>query len=227
MDTTTLPPPAFSPFTPVDGFDTDVVVVGSGPDGRHHRAGAGHLRGAGARGVQVELGGEHPPGAHHQPARRGGAARPRASRTRHQAQATPWDQMGDTLFTTSLAGQEIARLQTWGTGDDRRRRLPAGQPLHDAGHAAAADGAGADHQRRRARRDGLASTPSTSSHEQDADGVTVQLCDGRIRTPCSPSGPGTWSAPTAPARRSPRRSACRSRASSPGPAPSTPGSTPT
>ena len=40
--------------------------------GRHHRAGAGHLRGAGACGVQVELGGEHPPGAHHQPAGSGG-----------------------------------------------------------------------------------------------------------------------------------------------------------
>ena len=33
MDTTTLPPPAFSPFTPIDGFDTDVVVVGLGPAG--------------------------------------------------------------------------------------------------------------------------------------------------------------------------------------------------
>ena len=33
MDTTPLPPPAFSPFTPADGFDTDVVVVGLGPAG--------------------------------------------------------------------------------------------------------------------------------------------------------------------------------------------------
>jgi 2,4-dichlorophenol 6-monooxygenase len=33
MDTTTLPPPAFSPFTSVDGFDTDVVVIGLGPAG--------------------------------------------------------------------------------------------------------------------------------------------------------------------------------------------------
>ena len=47
-------------------------------------------------------------------------------------QATPWDQMGDTLFTTSLAGEEILRLQTWGTGDQRVRRLPQGQPVHDA-----------------------------------------------------------------------------------------------
>ena len=29
--------------------------------------------------------------------------------------------MGDTLFTTSLAGDEIARLRTWGTGDERHR----------------------------------------------------------------------------------------------------------
>ena len=34
-------------------------------------------------------------------------------------EATPWEWMGDTLFTTSLAGPEIARLRTWGTGDDR------------------------------------------------------------------------------------------------------------
>jgi len=27
--------------------------------------------------------------------------------------------MGDTLFTTSLAGAEVARLRTWGTGENR------------------------------------------------------------------------------------------------------------
>ena len=36
--------------------------------------------------------------------------------------------MGDTLFTTSLAGQEIARLQTWGTGDDRHGDYLQGSP---------------------------------------------------------------------------------------------------
>ncbi len=42
--------------------------------------------------------------------------------------ATPWDQMGDTLFTTSLAGEEILRLQTWGTGDLRYGDYLKGSP---------------------------------------------------------------------------------------------------
>ena len=33
MDTSAFPPPTFTPFRPVDGFDTDVVVVGLGPAG--------------------------------------------------------------------------------------------------------------------------------------------------------------------------------------------------
>ena len=36
--------------------------------------------------------------------------------------------MGDTLFTTSLAGPEIARLRTWGTGDERIGDYLQGSP---------------------------------------------------------------------------------------------------
>ena len=52
--------------------------------------------------------------------------------------ASPWELMGDTTFTTSLAGPELIRMRTWGTGDDRRgdylRASPCGmvdiiQPL--------------------------------------------------------------------------------------------------
>jgi transposase len=32
--------------------------------------------------------------------------------------------MGDTLFTTSVAGEEIVRLQTWGTGDRHQQHDP-------------------------------------------------------------------------------------------------------
>jgi 2,4-dichlorophenol 6-monooxygenase len=42
--------------------------------------------------------------------------------------ATPWNWMGDTLFTTSLAGPEIARLRTWGTGDQRVSDYRQGSP---------------------------------------------------------------------------------------------------
>ena len=46
--------------------------------------------------------------------------------------ATPWEWMGNTLFTTSLSGPEIVRMRTWGMGDKRigdylHRRLPARQ----------------------------------------------------------------------------------------------------
>jgi 2,4-dichlorophenol 6-monooxygenase len=36
--------------------------------------------------------------------------------------------MGDTLFTTSLAGPEVARLRTWGTGDERAGDYLRGSP---------------------------------------------------------------------------------------------------
>ncbi|MFL9889042.1 FAD-dependent monooxygenase [Paraburkholderia agricolaris] len=36
-----------------------------------------------------------------------------------QKYATPWAQMGDMVFATSLCGREIARLRAWGTGEDR------------------------------------------------------------------------------------------------------------
>lgn len=87
--------------------------------------------------------------------------------------------MGDTLFTTSLAGEEIARMRTWGTGDLRKGDYIKGSPcpLVDIiqpemeplvlKHAAAR---------------GAQVTLNTEylRHEQDADGVTVYLKD-RIR----------------------------------------------
>ena len=41
---------------------------------------------------------------------------------------TPWEAMGDTLFATSFAGEEIARLRTWGTGDERVGDYVRGSP---------------------------------------------------------------------------------------------------
>ena len=128
MDTTTLPPPAFSPFTDDGRLRHRRRRRRPRPGRRHRRARTGHLRGPGARGDDVPVGGELAPRAHHQPARRGGPARPRASRRRPRKYATPWDQMGDTLFTTSLAGEEIVRLQTWGTGDRRSGDYLQGSP---------------------------------------------------------------------------------------------------
>ena len=118
MDTTTLPPPAFSPFTPIDGFDTDVVVVGLGP------AGATAALALATYGVRVHAVTMFPwvansPRAHITNQRAAEVLRDLGIEEEARKYATPWDQMGDTLFTTSLAGREIARMRTWGTGDER------------------------------------------------------------------------------------------------------------
>ena len=92
--------------------------------------------------------------------------------------ATPWDQMGDTLFTTSLAGEEILRLQTWGTGDLRRgdylkgspcTMLDLPQPLMEPILLDAAASRGAI----------LSFNTEYLDHAQDEDGVTVRFRDGR------------------------------------------------
>lgn len=42
--------------------------------------------------------------------------------------ATPWNHMGDTMFTTSLAGEELIRIRSWGTGEERRGDYMQGSP---------------------------------------------------------------------------------------------------
>jgi 2,4-dichlorophenol 6-monooxygenase len=88
--------------------------------------------------------------------------------------ASPWDVMGDTTFTTSLAGDELVRLRTWGTGDDRRgdylRASPCGmvdiiQPLLEPILFS------------KAAERGTTFTFKTEylRHVQDADGITATL----------------------------------------------------
>jgi 2,4-dichlorophenol 6-monooxygenase len=43
-------------------------------------------------------------------------------------QATPWEKMGDALVTTSLAGEELLRMRSWGTGDERHGDYVKGSP---------------------------------------------------------------------------------------------------
>ena len=91
-------------------------------------------------------------------------------------EATRWEWMGDTLFTTSLAGPEIARLRTWGTGEERISDYLQGSPcpMMDLPQNrmepllvkhAAAQGAS------------LCFNTDYLSHEQDESGVTVWLRD--------------------------------------------------
>ena len=177
MDTTTLPPPAFSPFTPVDGFDTDVVVVGLGP------AGGTAALALATYGVRVHAVTMFPwvansPRAHITNQRAVEVLRDLGLEEEARKYATPWDQMGDTLFTTSLAGEEIVRLQTWGTGDQRSgdylqgspcTMLDIPQPLMEPLLIKNAAERGAI----------VSFNTEYLDHEQDADGVTVRFRDGR------------------------------------------------
>lgn len=91
-------------------------------------------------------------------------------------EATPWEWMGDTLFTTSLAGPEIARLRTWGTGDERIGDYMQGSPCtmldlpQDKMEPLLVKNA-------LARGASFAFNTEYVWHEQDAEGVTVGLRD--------------------------------------------------
>ncbi len=90
--------------------------------------------------------------------------------------ASPQEMMGNNVFCTSLAGEEIGRLQTWGT-----------HPLSKAGHLLASPTLMNDLPQtfmepllfKTACSRGTQARMSTQyvSHEQDAEGVTTTLLD--------------------------------------------------
>ncbi len=156
-------------------FETDVLVVGSGPTGSTTALALASC------GVRVHLVSKwnwlaDTPRAHITNQRAVEVLRDLGLETEARLHATPWEQMGETLFTTSLAGPEIARIRTWGTGDERigdyLQASPC--PMLDLPQTfmeplllkhAAARGAS------------LAMNTEYLSHRQDADGVTVTLRD--------------------------------------------------
>ncbi|NNG38044.1 FAD-dependent monooxygenase [Flexivirga sp. ID2601S] len=93
-----------------------------------------------------------------------------------QSDATPHALMGDTVFCTSIAGEEIGRIRTWGTGADREGDYKAASPCLPV-----------DIPQtylepilvRNATQRGTQARFSTEylSHTQDSDGVTVQVLD--------------------------------------------------
>jgi len=100
-------------------FDTDVVIVGTGPMGATT---ALALATYGVRTIAVSQWSwlANTPRAHITNQRAVEVLRDLGVEAEATRSAAPWNQMGDTLFTTSLAGPEIARMNTWGTGDDRQ-----------------------------------------------------------------------------------------------------------
>jgi 2,4-dichlorophenol 6-monooxygenase len=154
---------------------TDVLVVGSGPMGATT---ALALASYGVRVLLVNRFGwtANTPRAHITNQRAVEVLRDLGVEADALREATPWEWMGDTLFTTSLAGPEIARVRTWGTGDERIGDYLQGSPcpMMDLPQNrmepllvkhAAANGAT------------LCFNTEYLSHEQDSSGVTVALQD--------------------------------------------------
>ena len=108
-------------------FDTDVLIVGTGP------MGATTALALATYGVRTQVVSRFnwtadSPRAHITNQRAVEVLRDFGIEDEARRGATPWALMGDTLFTTSLAGPEIARLRTWGTGDERIGDYLQGSP---------------------------------------------------------------------------------------------------
>jgi 2,4-dichlorophenol 6-monooxygenase len=108
-------------------FETDVLVVGTGPTGA---AAALALATYGVRVHVVTLWNwlANTPRAHITNQRAVEVLRDLGIEEEAKKYATPWEQMSEMLFCTSLAGEEIARIKVWGTGEDRAGDYIAGSP---------------------------------------------------------------------------------------------------
>ena len=156
-------------------YETDVLIIGAGPTGSTT---ALALANSGVRCHIVSRGNwmADSPRAHITNQRANEVFRDLGISEDVARYASPWEQMGDTTFTTSLAGAELIRMRTWGTGDDRRgdylRASPCGmvdiiQPLLEPILFQKAAEKGAT----------FAFNTEYISHEQDSSGVTATLRD--------------------------------------------------
>src|SRR5690606_4335980 len=108
-------------------YDTDVVVIGTGP------AGSTLGLALASYGIRVNLFSQfnwlaNSPRAHITNQRAMEVLRDLGIESQVHEIATPWDLMGDSLITTSLAGEEIARIRSWGTGEERKSDYLTGSP---------------------------------------------------------------------------------------------------
>jgi 2,4-dichlorophenol 6-monooxygenase len=161
------------------GFNADVLVVGLGPGGATAALALARY------GIRVHAISMYPwvansPRAHILNQRAAEVFRDVGVEDAVLKVATPWADMGDSLFTTSLAGPEMLRIRAWGTGDDRHgdyvRASPS--PMVDIPQPRLEpiliDAAG---------RNGALLSFNTEylSHAQDDSGVTVRLRDVRTQ----------------------------------------------
>lgn len=161
-----------------EGYDFDVLVVGSGPTG------ATATLALAQAGIKVHMVSRwnwlaNSPRAHITNQRCNEVFRDLGLANEIARHASPWEVMGDMLFTTSLAGQELVRMRAWGTGDQRfgdyLKASPCGmvdliQPKLEPILLKALGEAGAS----------FSFLTEYLGHEQDEDGVTVHLRDHSI-----------------------------------------------
>ena len=159
----------------MEAFDADVLVVGAGP------AGATTALALATYGVRVHVVSRYnwladSPRAHITNQRTMEVLRDLGLEEEAYRYATPWKLMGDSLFTTSLAGEELVRIRAWGTGEERKgdylqgspcELLDIPQPLIEPILFKNAAERGAT----------FACNTEYLSHVQDERGVTVQLRD--------------------------------------------------
>lgn len=155
------------------GYDTDVFIVGTGPTGATT---ALALATYGVRTMMISQWSwlANTPRAHITNQRAAEVLRDLGIEEEVQKYAVPWEQMGDTLFATSLTGPEIARLQTWGTGDQTAGEYSQHSPstMLDVPQTYLEPILVKNAAERGAR---VAFSTKYLGHTQDQDGVTVNL----------------------------------------------------
>jgi 2,4-dichlorophenol 6-monooxygenase len=157
------------------GYDTDVLIAGSGP------AGGSMALLLATYGVRVQMITKYgqladTPRAHITNQRTVEVFRDLGIEHLLQREATPWELMSNTTYCTSLAGQELGRVPSWGTDPRRHADYLLASPctMVDAPQTIVEPILVSQAQARGAK---VRFDTEYLGHEQDADGVTTTVRD--------------------------------------------------